>query len=326
MEFQSLANRVLEGGAVTRDEAREILNAPDEALMPLLEAARRVREKAFGRDVILHVLRNAKSGACPEDCNFCSQSTKYQSDVERYRIQSVDELMTGAREAYAMGATRYCMVTSTRAPSAKELEVVCEATRRIKAEMPLQICTSLGFLDGNSALQLAAAGVDRFNHNLETSERHFPSVVSSHGYQDRVDTVRAAKDAGMQACCGGIIGLGETVEDRVDLAFSLRELEVESIPLNFLDPRPGTPMADTARPTTEDCLRTLAMMRFVNPESDLRIAGGREKALGEKQGLALYPANSLFTEGYLTTGGQGYTADMEMIEAAGFRVSVVMPH
>jgi len=326
MEFQSLANRVLEGGAVTREEALDLLNSPDEALMPLLEASRRLREKAFGRDVILHVLRNAKSGACPEDCNFCSQSTKYQTDVDRYRIQTVDELITGAREAYAMGATRYCMVTSTRAPSAKELKVVCEATRRIKSEMPLQICTSLGFLDGNSALELAAAGVDRFNHNLETSERHFPSVVSSHSFQDRVDTVQAAKDAGMSACCGGIIGLGETVDDRVELAFSLRSLEVESIPLNFLDPRPGTPMAETTRPTTEDCLRTLAMMRFVNPESDLRIAGGREKALGDKQGLALYPANSLFTEGYLTTGGQGYNADLEMIEAAGFRVSVVMPH
>ena len=326
MEFDALANRVLEGGAVTRGEARNILTAPDAALMPLLEAARRLRERAFGRDVVLHVLQNAKSGACPEDCGFCSQSTKFQTDVDRYRIQSVDTLLSAAREAYAVGATRYCMVTSTRAPSAKELEVVCEATRRIKAEMPLQICTSLGFLDGESALQLAAAGVDRFNHNLETSERHFPSVVSSHAYQDRVDTVRAAKAAGMQACSGGIIGLGETIDDRVDLAFSLRALEVESIPLNFLDPRPGTPMAEQPRPTAEDCLRTLAMMRFVNPDCDLRIAGGREKALGSKQGLALYPANSLFTEGYLTTGGQGHSADLEMIEAAGFRVSLVMPH
>ena len=326
MELDALANRVLEGGAVSRDEARDILTSPDAVLMPLLQAARRLRERAFGRDVVLHVLQNAKSGACPEDCGFCSQSTQFQTDVDRYRIQSVETLLTAAREAYAVGATRYCMVTSTRAPSAKELEVVCEATRRIKAEMPLQICTSLGFLNGESALQLASAGVDRFNHNLETSERHFPSVVSSHSYQDRVDTVRAAKTAGMQACCGGIIGLGETIDDRVDLAFSLRALEVESIPLNFLDPRPGTPMAEQPRPTAEDCLRTLAMMRFVNPDSDLRIAGGREKALGPKQGLALYPANSLFTEGYLTTGGQGYTADLEMIEAAGFRVSVVMPH
>jgi biotin synthase len=325
MNFDTLATEVLNGYAVTRAEAQAILNSSNEDLSGLLNAAERIRQDVHGRDVTLHVLQNAKSGSCPEDCSFCSQSTKFETDVEQYRIQTVDELITAAREAYSLGATRYCMVTSTRAPTGRELETVCEATRRIKEEMPIEICASLGFLDGHSATTLAQAGVDRFNHNLETSERHFEKVVSSHTWQDRVDTIKAAKAAGMEACCGGIVGMGEESDDRVELAFSLRDLDVESIPVNFLDPREGTPLGDSERLSPEECLRTLAMMRFVNPTRDIRVAGGREKALGDKQGLALKVANSLFTEGYLTTGGQGYQSDIDLIEDAGYRVAVVFP-
>jgi biotin synthase len=325
MDFNLLASKVLEGHQVTRDEARTIIGSNDDELSELLDAAERLRLKAHGRDVTLHVLQNAKSGSCPEDCSFCSQSTKFTTGVDRYRIQSADELVAAARQAYSLGATRYCMVTSTRAPSVRELETVCDATRRIKSEMPIQICTSLGFLDSDSAEQLAGAGVDRFNHNLETSENHFAKVVTSHKWQDRVDTVKAAKAAGMEACCGGIVGMGEVHEDRLDLAFSLRDLEVESIPVNFLDPREGTPLGESERLSASDCLRTLALMRFVNPERDIRVAGGREKALGDKQGLALKVANSLFTEGYLTTGGQGYQDDLDLIEDAGYRVALIMP-
>ncbi len=327
--WDALAGRLLEGGgATTRAEARAMLDDGGEAdLLGLLAGARRLRERHHGRDVTLHVLQNAKSGACPEDCGFCSQSTRYrESDVERYRMQSVEALVAAAREAASLGATRYCMVTATTGPSGAELATVTEATRRIKAEMPtLGVCASLGFLDAHEARALAEAGVDRFNHNLETSRAHFPKVVGTHSYDDRVATVRAAKAAGMEACCGGIVGLGEGRDDRVDLAFALRELEVESIPVNFLDPRPGTPMADVERPAAEDCLRSLAMMRFVNPSRDIRVAGGREQALGARQALALDAANSLFVQGYLTTGGQGYAADLAMIEGAGYRVALVMP-
>jgi len=325
MNFDTLATKVLEGYDITREEARGILASTEEELPTLLDAGERLRQKAHGRDVTLHVLQNAKSGSCPEDCTFCSQSTHFTTGVDRYKIQSVDELVAAAREAHSMGATRYCMVTSTRAPSGNELETVCDATQRIKAEMPIQICASLGFLDAESATRLAAAGVDRFNHNLETSENHFSKVVTTHEWQDRVDTVQAAKAAGMEACCGGIVGMGEVLDDRVDLAFSLRDLEVESIPVNFLDPREGTPLGDSERLTASDCLRTLAMMRFVNPGRDIRVAGGREKALGDQQGLALKVANSLFTQGYLTTGGQGYQRDIDLIEEAGYRVALVMP-
>jgi biotin synthase len=217
------------------------------------------------------------------------------------------------------------MVTSTRGPSERELDVVCEAVRQIKAEITINVCTSLGLLKPGQAERLAAAGVTRFNHNLESSRAHFPEVCTTHSYDDRIATVRAARAAGMEACCGGIMGMGESLEDRVALALELRDLEVESIPVNFLDPRPGTPLGAMPRLSPQDCLRALAMFRFVNPSRDIRIAGGREVNLRQLQPLALYPANSLFCNGYLTTPGQGPEADMRMIADAGFRVAELVP-
>ncbi len=284
-----LADRSLSGTAPTREEALAVLASDDDELLPVLQAAFRVRQHHHGRDVRIHVLRNAKSGLCPEDCSFCSQSVKFATGVDRYQLQSVEELVAGAREAAAMGAVKYCMVTSTRGPSERDLDVICDAVRRIKAELNIHVCTSLGLLKEGQAERLAAAGVTRFNHNLESSRAHFPEVCSTHSYDDRIATVRAARAAGMEACCGGIMGMGESLEDRVQLAFELRALQVESIPVNFLDPRPGTPLGETPRLTPQDCLRSLAMFRFVNPARDIRVAGGREINLRHLQALALYP-------------------------------------
>lgn len=172
---------------------------------------------------------------------------------------------------------------------------------------------------------MASAGVDRFNHNLETSQRYFPQIVSTHAWEDRAATIRRAKSAGMEACCGGIIGLGETLEDRARLALELHELGVDSVPLNFLDPRPGTPLEDSTRLTPQDCLRALAFFRLVHKDKDVRVAGGREVNLRQLQPFALYAANSLFSQGYLTTGGQGFEADKQMIEDAGFRIGQILP-
>jgi biotin synthase len=247
MDWNALADRVLDGEPARPDEALAVLASGDDELLGLLDAAFRVRLRYHGRDVRLHVLRNAKSGACPEDCAFCSQSVVHHTDVSRYRLQSVDELLAGAHDAHRMGAVKYCMVTATRGPSDRELDTICEAVRRIKAEVPINVCTSLGLLKEGQAERLAAAGVTRFNHNLEASRRFFPEICSTHSFDDRVATVRRARAAGMEACCGGIMGMGETLEDRVALAFELRHLEVESIPVNFLDPRPGTPLAESSR-------------------------------------------------------------------------------
>lgn len=321
MDWSRLAEQALAGRPVTAEEALAILRSPDDELLPVLHAAYRLRARYHGREVRIHVLRNAKSGLCPEDCAFCSQSVLHRSGVRRYPLQSVEELVAGAREAVAMGAVKYCIVTSTRGPAQRELEVICEAVRRIKRECKIRICTSLGLLKDGEAEQLARAGVDRFNHNLETSRRFFPRICTTHSFDDRVATIRRVKAAGMEACCGGIMGMGERDEDRVALALELRALEVESIPVNFLDPRPGTPLEQAPRLSPQDCLRALAMMRFVNPSRDIRVAGGREVNLRSLQPLALYPANSLFCNGYLTTPGQGHAADLRMIEEAGFRLA-----
>lgn len=321
MDWNELADKALAGAEISREEAMAVLQCPDDDLLGLLQAAFRVRLKYHGRDVRLHVLRNAKSGMCRENCAFCSQAIGAYSGVDRYPMQTVAELVDGARKAHSMGAVKYCMVTATRGPSEKELDVVCEAVRQIKSEMNISICTSLGLLKAGQAERLAAAGVNRFNHNLEASRNYFPKVCQTHTFDDRIATVKAAKAAGMEACCGGIVGMGETPDDRIDLAIELRALEVESIPVNFLDPRPGTPLADVQRLTPSECLKSLCMFRFVNPTRDIRAAGGREATLKSMQIFALYPANSIFTEGYLTTDGQGYKGDMAMIEDAGFRVA-----
>lgn len=325
MNWNEIAETSMRGEAPSRSEAAAVLNAPNEDILALLNAAFRVRHRFHGWDVRLHVLQNAKSGMCRENCSFCSQAIGAYTGTKRYQIQTVEELVDGARKAHEMKAVKYCMVTATRGPSDKELDVICEAVRRIKAEIPINICTSLGLLNDAQARQLRAAGVDRFNHNLETSRGFFPQVCQTHSFDDRVNTVRAAKAAGMEACCGGIMGLGESQDDRIDLAYTLRELEVESIPVNFLDPRPGTPLAEVPRLSPMDCLKTLCMFRFVNPSRDIRVAGGREVNLRDMQAFALYPANSMFTEGYLTTGGQGYNKDVKMIEDAGFVIAELVP-
>ncbi len=323
MEWAALADRLLAGSRVTRDEALAVLRSPDDALLAVLDAAFALRRRHFGRGVRLHVIRNAKSGLCGEDCAFCSQSARASTAVPRYPMNDVAAIVAGARDARALKALRYCIVTSGRAPIEDELGTVCEAARRIKREGPLQLCVSLGMVTDAQARCLKAAGVDRFNHNLETSERFFPSICTTHTYADRVATARRVKACGLELCSGGLIGLGETLEDRVDLAFALDAVDADSIPVNFLDPRPGTPLAGRPRLTPADALRALAMFRFVNPARELRAAGGREACLGPLQPLALYAVNSIFTNGYLTTPGQGYSADLAMIEAAGFHVTDV---
>lgn len=326
MSWRELAEQVLEGHALSRDEALGVLQCPDEELLALLDAAFMVRRAHHGKKVYVHVLENAKSGSCPEDCSFCSQSSRYKTGVERYKTESADELVAAARKAYEAGASTYCMVTATRGPSKRDLDTICEAVKRIKAELPISICTSLGVIDGAGAERLVAAGVDRYNHNLETSERYYPELVSTHTWSDRHATLKTAKAAGMQACAGGIIGMGESLEDRVDLALALRDLEVESVPVNLLNPRPGTPLGDKEQIRPQDALKALAMFRLVHPDRDVRIAGGREVVLGSMQALALYAANSLFANGYLTTGGQGESADARMLSEAGFEAVMVGAH
>ena len=312
-----MAHKAIRKEPLTLEEAESVLLSPPEETLSIVNAAYRVRRHFHGNKVRIHVLQNAKSGACSEDCGFCSQSSKYQTPAQQYPLMEVEELVEGARKAKAAGAWKYCMVTATRGPSNRDLDVICEATRRIKAEVGVKVCTSLGILTPEKAQRLAEAGVDRFNHNLETSRRLYGEIVSTHSYDDRLKTTRYAKEAGMQICSGGIIGMGEETADVVELCFALREAGASSVPVNFLDPRPGTPFA--GRPLVEPyyALRVLSLFRFVHPDSDVRAAGGREVTFRSLQPLVLYVVNSIFTNGYLTTPGQGENSDHQMIRDMG---------
>tara|TARA_B100000686_G_scaffold322603_1_gene376572 strand:+ start:1693 stop:2727 length:1035 start_codon:yes stop_codon:yes gene_type:complete len=321
-DWQQLASRVLsEDHKVTRDEALAILRSSDDEILDLMSAAFRLRQKYFGKTVQLYFLMNAKSGLCPEDCTYCSQSKISDAEIPKYNILSRDKLLDGARLAAEQGAKTYCIVISARAPSEREISAVETIVPEIKQQYDIDICACLGLLDDDQAQRLRAAGVNRVNHNLNTSESHYSEICTTHTYQDRVETLQAVSRAGMEMCSGGIIGMGEADEDVVDMAISLRDLGVHSVPLNFLNPIDGTPLAGTDDLTPMYCLKALAMYRFVNPETELRIAGGREIHLGNLQSLALYAANSVFVGDYLTTQGQAPEEDYRMVEELGFEVT-----
>ena len=324
MNWNALADRSLAGELITRDDALAVLHAPDDALLDQLAAAYRVRQQHYGNRVRLHFLLNAQSGLCPEDCHYCSQSAVAESDIPRYRIDSVETLLEGAQRAVAAGARRFCMVTSGRGPSDNDISRFSAAARAIKTRYPdLELCVSAGIMEEDQARSLQGAGVGWVNHNLNTSERFHPEICTTHEYGDRVRTVENARRAGLSTCCGGIIGMGETDEDVIDLAFALRALQVDSLPVNFLIPIPGTPLADRRELTPARCLRALCLFRCTNPKAEIRVAGGRELNLGWFQPLALHIANSIFVDGYLTTPGQAHNDARRMVEEMGFEVEVL---
>jgi len=321
LEWRELAQRVLAGHTVTADEALAILRAPDDELLEILAAAYQIRRRWFGNTVQLYFLMNAKSGLCPEDCHYCSQAKTATSDIPRYNLLSREKLLDGARLAAERGSKTYCIVISARGPSEREIQAVEKIVPEIKSRHDLEVCACLGLLTTDQARRLAACGVNKVNHNLNTSAEFYGQICTTHTYQDRIETLQAVRAAGLELCSGGIIGMGERDADVVQMALALRQLEVESIPLNFLIDIDGTPLADSQRLNPRYCLKALAMFRFVNPRSELRIAGGRELHLGSLQALGLYAANSMFVGDYLTTRGQPPEADYKMIEEMGFTIT-----
>lgn len=320
-DWHDLASRSLRGEAISETEALAILRAPDEELLDILAAAYRVRRRFFSNTVQLYFLMNAKSGLCPEDCHYCSQSKVSEAEIPRYNLLSRDKLLDGARMAAERKSKTYCIVISARGPSEREIQAVEKIVPEIKSRYDLEICACLGLLTPEQASRLAACGVNKVNHNLNTSPEYYEQICTTHTYQDRVATLAACRQAGLALCSGGIIGMGEQDEDVVRMAMALRELRVESIPLNFLIDISGTPLQRTKNLTPRYCLKALAMFRLVNPTSEIRIAGGREMHLGSMQCLGLYAANSVFVGDYLTTKGQSPEADYKMIEELGFVIT-----
>jgi biotin synthase len=318
--WEALADKALAGEPLSADEALAVLRAPDEELLGVLNAAFRVRRAHFGLLVKLNMIVNAKSGICPEDCGYCSQSIVSTAPVPKYSMLQADVLVEGAREAWARKARTYCIVASGRSPSARELREVTAAVQTIKAEMPMKVCACLGLLDGEQARALKDAGVDRYNHNVNAAPSLHGQITTTHTYDDRVATIEAVKEAGISPCAGFIAGMGETDEQLVEVAFALRELDADSIPINFLNAIPGTPLEGLDELTPRRCLKILALMRLMCPTKEIRVAGGRELNLRSLQPLAMYAANSIFVGDYLTTEGQAAEADWGMLEDMGFEI------
>lgn len=322
MNYETLANRSIAGETLTREECLRVLHAPDAETLDALNAAYRVRRTFCGNTVQLHLLMNAKSGACQEDCGYCSQSKVSTADIDIYSLVDEEQMLEGARRAKAAKARRFCVVIATRGPSWPDVKRLSAAVRRIRSEVDIGICVSVGLLTEDKARELQEAGVERLNHNLNTSRGFYGSICSTHSYDDRMDTLRAARNAGLHLCSGALFGMGESANDIVDLLLELRELEAESIPINFFHPIDGTPLAGVDYLTPNACLRILSLARLLNPRQEIRVAGGRELHLRSMQPLALYAANSIFVDGYLTTPGQAAEEAWEMVRDLGFELDL----
>jgi biotin synthase len=322
LRWNRLADQSLAGALVSRDDARIVLSAPDSELLDQLAAAYRVRSRYWGNRVRLHFLLNAQSGLCSEDCHYCSQSKISEAEIEKYPLLARERILDAAGRAAALKAGTFCMVISGRSPGERVFSRVLDAITEVKNNYDLRVCACLGLLTADQARRLKEAGANTVNHNLNTSENFHTEICTTHTFADREATLRNVHEAGLSACSGGIIGMGESDDDIIDLAISLRELEVESVPVNFLIPIAGTPLAGLNNLTPTKCLRVLCLFRFILPSQKIRIAGGREVHLRSLQPLGLYPANSLFIGDYLTTAGQSARADLEMIRDVGFVVEM----
>ncbi|MFF2024322.1 biotin synthase BioB [Streptomyces sp. NPDC058171] len=319
--LNTLVDKGLRCELPTRDEALAVLATSDDDVLDVVAAAGRVRRHWFGRRVKLNYLVNLKSGLCPEDCSYCSQRLGSTAGILKYTWLKPEEATEAAAAGLAGGAKRVCLVASGRGPTDRDVERVSDTIRAIKDQHEdVEVCACLGLLSDGQAERLRDAGADAYNHNLNTSEGTYGRITTTHTYADRVDTVRRAHAAGLSPCSGLIAGMGESDEDLVDVVFALRALNPDSVPVNFLIPFEGTPLAKEWNLTPQRCLRVLAMTRFVCPDAEVRIAAGREVHLRTLQPLALHLANSLFLGDYLTSEGQAGRADLEMIADAGFEV------
>lgn len=323
MNFAKVAQQVIDGYEITDQEAMAILDCSDLDILKLLDASYQIRHYYFGNKVKLNMIINTKSGLCPENCGYCSQSIVSKAPVEKYPMMKQAEIMAGADRAAALNVGTYCIVASGRGPVNREIDIVVDSVKAIKDKhKDMTICACLGILKPEQAKRLKEAGVDRYNHNINTSARNHPNITTSHTYDDRVQTVKEAKAAGISPCSGVIVGMKETKKDIIDMARSLHALDADSIPVNFLNAIDGTPLEGTHELNPRYCLKVLALFRFINPTKEIRVSGGREVNLGFLQPLSLYPANSIFLGDYLTTDGQPGEEDKKMLEDLGFEIDL----
>jgi biotin synthase len=313
-------HRVLSGKDISFEDAQKLLYSDD---MYTLAHCSNIITRRFNGDVVdVETLINAKSGACPEDCSFCAQSSWYNSDINKYPLLPQETILEQAQKAKESGANSFCLVCAYRSPPEKEFEQICKTIIEIKKKVKVDVNVSLGFMTHEKARRLKSLGVKRYNHNLETSESYFSQICKTHDFYDRVNTAKIVKEEGLELCCGGIIGMGETSRQRLELAFSIKSLQPDEVPINILIARRGTPLENLNPLDPMDAIKTIAVWRFIMPKTILKIAGGREIHLKDKERIALKAgANGIITGGYLTTGGNKSERDIAMIKEIGFKAS-----
>lgn len=322
--YRDLISKSLSAKPIDRDDLGFILKNGGSELLPLLDAAFQVRKKYFGKKVKLHILNNVQSGNCAEDCRYCAQSKSSGEgpEINPYPMKSQHQILEEARKAHLSGAFRHCLVFSGSKAGDKKVDKVCEIVKKIKALYPMEVCVSMGFLNDQGARMLREAGVNRYNHNLNSPHSNYGKICSTHSYETRLATLEHARANNLEICSGVIIGLGESSGDLLSLIEDLKKFEVKSVPINFFIPIPGHRVENPEGLTPEYCLRTLCLFRFALPETEIRIAGGREYHLRSMQAFSLYAVDSLFARGYLTTGGDSVEATRKMILDAGFELEI----
>lgn len=317
MDLLKLRDKIIQIDEITRDEALSLIDAD---LKTLCNCANEIREYYCADKFDLCSIINAKSGKCSEDCKYCAQSAHYNTNVEEYNLLDAETILKAAKENERKGVLRFSLVISGRKPTKSDLDKICDIIKRIKSECSIKICASLGLLDKSDLDKLKLAGLTRIHNNLESSRNYFKTVCSTHTTDDKIKTIKAAQEVGLEVCSGGISGLGETFEDRIDLAFMLRDLKIMSIPMNFLCAIEGTPYQNNKLLTTDEILRTCAIFRFINPRAFIRLAGGRYLTKDNGQMCLKSGINSLITGDMLTTTGATIKSDIEMAQKEGFEI------
>ncbi|GBF33344.1 biotin synthase [Desulfocucumis palustris] len=317
--IRHIGQKIMNGENLSRDEAMGLTEIDSGSIPELLSVSNKVARHYRGFRLELCSIMNARSGKCSEDCKFCAQSGRYHTGAKIYPVAAKEEVLKQAVSMERAGAKRFSLVTSGRGISERDLDAVLNALELLKRETGLELCASLGLIDGNKARMLKDAGLSMYHHNLETSPDFYSRICTTHTYQDRVDTINAARKADLRVCAGGIIGLGETFAQRVDMALEIRRLGVDSVPVNFLNPIPGTPLQDIPAPAPLTLLHTLAVFRLILPEAVIRLCGGRKTGLRRLQPLAFWAgADGVMIGDYLTTGGEDLEQDLQLFRDMGF--------
>lgn len=314
--IDNLKEKVLSGSEITKEEAMKLYQEP---LEKLTRAADEIRQHFCGNGFDICTIINGKSGRCSENCKYCAQSSFYHTKVEEYPLLGTDEIVEQAKYNDERGVLRYSIVTSGKRLSEKEIDKMCETIREIKKQTDIEVCISFGLLKEEEYRKLREAGATRVHNNLETSRRNFPNVCTTHDFEDKIAAIRAAKNAGLSVCSGGIMGLGETIEDRIDMALTLRELKINSVPVNMLNPIPGTPYEKNPRLTEDDMRRIVSVYRFLLPKASIRLAGGRGLLSDKGKSCFESGANAAISGDMLTTAGITIETDMNLLDALGYK-------